>query len=138
MRPRRRDPGLRSAHGTHLFLADGSRGHGLPEATAARLERWTATAHPPAEDTAPAAGLVLPLWGTEQGPPSPRRGGAPAEAPPLSSLSFDVRQACNPSCGHCHADEGRFGGSARAMPPPRPAFTAVDRLLAEASPGAGS
>ncbi|MFD6345567.1 radical SAM protein [Streptomyces roseolus] len=127
---------FRSAHGTHLFLADGSRIYDLPEAVAARLERWTTTAHTPAEDTALAADLGLPLWGTEQGPPSPRIDGTPAEVPPLSSLSLNVMQACNLSCGHCYADEGRFGGSARAMSR-ETAFAAVDRLLAEAAPGAG-
>ncbi|WP_318209264.1 radical SAM/SPASM domain-containing protein [Streptomyces sp. SJL17-1] len=127
---------FRSAHGTHLFLADGSRIYDLPEATAARLERWTTTAHTPAEDTALAADLGLPLWGTEPGLPAPRIDGTPAEVPPLSSLSLNVMQACNLSCGHCYADEGRFGGSARAMPR-ETAFAAVDRLLAEAAPGAG-
>lgn len=127
---------FRSAHGTHLFLADGSRIYDLPEATAARLERWTATAHTPAEDTSLAADLGLPLWGAAPGVPAPRIDGTPAEVPPLSSLSLNVMQACNLSCGHCYADEGRFGGSARAMSR-ETAFAAVDRLLAEAAPGAG-
>ncbi|MEU0741503.1 radical SAM protein [Streptomyces sp. NPDC006134] len=125
---------FRSAHGAHLFLADGSRVYDLPEETAARLERWTAAPHTPAEDAAFAAGLGLPLWGGADAP-APRIDGTPAEVPPLSALSLNVMQACNLSCAHCYADEGRFGGPARAMPR-HTAFAAVDRLLAEAAPGA--
>ncbi|MFC5662642.1 radical SAM protein [Kitasatospora misakiensis] len=120
---------FRSAHGAHLFLADGSRVYDLPdERTAARLERW-ATAPDGALDEL-ARELGLPLWERP-----PRIDGTPAEVPPLASLSLNVMQACNLSCGHCYADEGRFGGSARAMPRAT-AFAAVDRLLAEAAPGA--
>ena len=47
---------FRSAHGAHLFVADGSRIYDLPESTAARLEAWTAAAdaapHDPAAETA--------------------------------------------------------------------------------------
>ncbi|MGK5693478.1 radical SAM protein [Streptomyces sp. URMC 128] len=130
---------FRSAHGAHLFVADGSRIYDLPEATADRLEAWTAAAgsaaHDPAADTALAVELGLPLWGAA-GAPAPRIDGTPAAVPPLASLSLNVMQACNLSCGHCYADEGRFGGSARAMPRTT-AFAAVDRLLAEAAPGTG-
>ncbi|MEV6974046.1 radical SAM protein [Kitasatospora sp. NPDC093806] len=119
---------FRSAHGAHLFVADGSRVYDLPdERTAARLERWAAAPDGSRADLA--RELDLPLWG------APRIDGTPAEPPPLSSLSLNVMQACNLSCGHCYADEGRFGGSARAMPRAT-AFAAVDRLLAEAAPGA--
>ncbi|WP_327733608.1 SPASM domain-containing protein [Streptomyces nojiriensis] len=118
---------FRSAHGAHLFVADGSRVYDLPERTALRLERWTAAPDGSLEDLA--RELALPLWA------EPRIDGTPAEPPPLASLSLNVMQACNLSCGHCYADEGKFGGSARAMPG-RTAFDAVDRLLAEAAPGA--
>ncbi|MGP4049718.1 radical SAM protein [Streptomyces sp. 2A115] len=123
---------FRSAHGAHLFLADGSRVYDLPEETADRLESWTAGPRTTEEDTALAAQLGLPLWGGADFPP--RIDGTPAEVPPLSALSLNVMQACNLSCGHCYADEGRFGGSARAMPG-HTAFAAVDRLLTEAAPG---
>jgi uncharacterized protein len=127
---------FRSAHGAHLFIADGSRIYDLPDdTTAARLEAWMAAARDPAQDADLAAELGLPMWGGE-GLPGPRIDGTPAEVPPLASLSLNVMQACNLSCGHCYADEGRFGGSARAMSR-ETAFAAVDRLLAEAAPGAG-
>ncbi|MFD3761465.1 radical SAM protein [Streptomyces sp. NPDC058622] len=118
---------FRSDHGAHLFVADGSRVYDLPEATAARLERWTVA--PEGTLTQLAEELALPLWDER------RIDGTPAEPPPLSSISLNVMQACNLSCGHCYADEGKFGGSARAMPRAT-AFAAVDRLLAEAAPGA--
>ncbi|MGW7455484.1 radical SAM protein [Streptomyces sp. NPDC054787] len=127
---------FRSAHGAHLFVADGSRVYDLPEPLAARVEAWSAAPDGPLggrplsggslEDLA--AELGLPLWSR------PRIDAAPAEPPPLASLSLNVMQACNLSCGHCYADEGRFGGSARAMPR-HTAHAAVDRLLAEAAPG---
>ncbi|MFE9823373.1 radical SAM protein [Streptomyces sp. NPDC005791] len=118
---------FRSAHGAHLFVTDGSRVYDLPEETAARLERWTTAPEGSLEEVA--RELSLPLWDER------RIDGTPAEPPPLSSLSLNVMQACNLSCGHCYADEGKFGGEARAMTR-QTAFAAVDRLLAEASPGA--
>ncbi|MGW6917594.1 radical SAM protein [Kitasatospora sp. NPDC054939] len=118
---------FRSAHGAHLFVADGSRVYDLPERAAARLERWAQAPDGSLADVA--RELELPLWGP------PRIDGTPAEPPPLASISLNVMQACNLSCGHCYADEGRFGGPARAMPR-QTAFAAVDRLLAEAAPGA--
>ncbi|MFE1292387.1 radical SAM protein [Streptomyces sp. NPDC058751] len=118
---------FRSAYGAHLFVTDGSRVYDLPEETAATLERWTATQEGTLEEVA--RELSLPLRDER------RIDGTPAEPPPLSSLSLNVMQACNLSCGHCYADEGKFGGAARAMPR-QTAFAAVDRLLAEASPGA--
>ncbi|MDQ0784648.1 radical SAM/SPASM domain-containing protein [Streptomyces sp. B3I8] len=125
---------FRSAYGAHLFVADGSRVYDLREETAARLEQWTAVPHDLAADTELARALGLPLWGGVDAPPL-RINGTPAEVPPLSSLSLNVMQACNLSCGHCYADEGRFGGTARAMSRST-ALAAVDRLLAEAAPGA--
>ncbi|MET9731055.1 radical SAM protein [Streptomyces sp. NPDC006458] len=118
---------FRSAHGAHLFVADGSRVYDLPEELAARLERWTAAPNGSSADLADA--LDLPLWGER------RIDGPLAEPPPPASISLNVMQACNLSCGHCYADEGRFGGTARVMPRDT-AFAAVDRLLAEAAPGA--
>ncbi len=108
------DPELRffrSSAGTHLFVADGSRIYDVPD------------------DMAP-ADLARTLG------EAPRRiDGRPLPPPPLSALSLNVLQACNMSCGYCYADEGRFGGSARAMQP-ETARAAVDRLLTESRAGA--
>jgi uncharacterized protein len=59
----------------------------------------------------------------------------PLDPPPLQTLSLNVAQACNMSCGYCYAGEGKFGGAARLMPV-AVARTAVDRLIAESSTGA--
>ncbi|MEO3870915.1 radical SAM protein [Nonomuraea sp. B12E4] len=125
---------FRSAHGAHLFLADGSRVYDVPPGVADRLEGWLAGRHSSDDDADLARELGLPVW--EAAGARPRYiGDAPMEAPPLTALSLNVMQACNLTCGHCYADEGRFGGPARAMPVAT-ALAAVDRLLAEAAPGA--
>jgi uncharacterized protein len=58
----------------------------------------------------------------------------PLTPPPLSSLSLNVAQACNMSCGYCYADSGKFGGSSRMMSV-EVAKESVNRLIAESSPG---
>ncbi|MFE2124232.1 radical SAM protein [Rhodococcus aetherivorans] len=124
---------FRSARGAHLFVADGSRVYDLTDNIAIPLEKWMAESHSQSEDVAFARTFGLPLWDEGHGPPL-RIDGTPAAVPPLSSISLNVMQACNLSCGHCYADEGKFGGSARAMPQAT-AYAAVDRLLADAAPG---
>ena len=57
------------------------------------------------------------------------------EPPPLFSLSLNVAQTCNMSCGYCYADRGKFGGAARLMPFDV-AVASVDRLIAQSAPGA--
>jgi len=110
---------FRSSAGTHLFVADGSRIYDLPEGVApADLARALR------EDDA-----------TQPHATRRRIDGRPLPPPPLSALSLNVLQACNMSCGYCYADEGRFGGPARAMQL-ETARAAVDRLLAESRPGA--
>jgi len=54
-------------------------------------------------------------------------------APPVA-LSLNVAHACNLACHYCYADEGRFAGPAQQMEEPT-AFTAIDRLFAEAGGG---
>ena len=55
--------------------------------------------------------------------------------PPLSSISLNVAQTCNMSCGYCYADLGKFGGKARMMSA-AVARETVDRLIAASEPGA--
>jgi len=55
--------------------------------------------------------------------------------PPLSSISLNVAQTCNMSCGYCYADLGKFGGKARMMTA-AVARETVDRLIASSDPGA--
>jgi len=115
-----------SPFGCHLFAADGSRIFDIDETLAADvaplLERGATSEVWSALGVANGAGR---RWIDER----------PSPVPPLGSISLNVAQACNMSCGYCYADEGRFGGKARMMPP-HVARQAVDRLIAEARPGA--
>jgi uncharacterized protein len=54
--------------------------------------------------------------------------------PAPRAISLNVAQSCNLACSYCYADEGRFGGAARRMPP-AVARRAVDELLRTAPPG---
>ncbi|WP_462203104.1 radical SAM protein [Frankia sp. CcWB3] len=120
---------FRSTRGAHLFVTDGSRVYDLPEDVARRVETWLGSGGAIELDPGLRADLGLE-------PSTPRRiDGRPIDPPRLSALSLNVMQACNMSCAYCYADEGRFGGAARAMPR-GVAFAAVDRLLAESRPGA--
>jgi uncharacterized protein len=75
---------------------------------------------------------LLATWTDAQG--FPRIDGQPLPVPKLASLSLNVAQACNMSCGYCYADEGRFGGKARLMSV-ETARVSVDRLFAESADG---
>src|SRR5262249_27350865 len=52
----------------------------------------------------------------------------PIEAPPLRALSLAVAQKCNLGCTYCYAQEGDFGGQAKAMSLDV-ALAAVERLF---------
>lgn len=58
----------------------------------------------------------------------------PVDAVPLRSLSLAVAQKCNLGCTYCYAQEGDFGGEAKAMPL-GVALAAVDRLFGACPPG---
>ena len=111
-----------SAVGSHLFLADGSRVFDLDRERARMLLRQIDRGEVPEE--------LADLIGTEG-----RRyiGPEPIEPPPVKSLSLNVAQSCNMSCGYCYADEGKFGGRARTMAQDV-ARQAIDRLIADAPP----
>jgi uncharacterized protein len=118
---------FRSKAGAHLFIVDGSRVYDLPEAVASAVERTFA-----ADDETASRALLGTLIGDQR----PRYvGAAPLPLPPLFSLSLNVAQNCNMSCGYCYADRGKFGGSARLMGFDV-AVASVDRLIAQSAPGA--
>lgn len=105
---------IESALGRHLFVVDGSRLYDVPDDFSIDREMLFA----------------------ELVPENRRRiSEAPLTPPRLQSLSLNVAQACNMSCGYCYADEGKFGGRARLMPL-EVARQSVDRLMTEASPDA--
>jgi len=106
---------LDSAVGKQLFVADGSRLYGLPQAVdldKKQIER-----------------IVRDLTGV------PFIDSSPLEPPGLQTLSLNVAQACNMGCRYCYADEGAFNGRSRLMSRAT-ARAAVDRLILESREGA--
>jgi uncharacterized protein len=118
---------FRSAGGSHLFVADGSRVYDLPDDLAAALERTLSGA----DESAVSRALLDDLVDKRR----PRYIEGPPPPPPLFSLSLNVAQSCNMSCGYCYADRGKFGGAARSMSF-GVAVASVDRLIAQSAPGA--
>lgn len=116
---------IESRVGHHLFATNGSQVFDIDENTAVRAAGVFAGG-----DSAAAQGFERAL-GTEYRFISED---AP-EVPPLRALSLNVAQACNLGCKYCYADEGLFGGKARAMSI-ETARASIDRLIAEAGPGA--
>jgi len=58
----------------------------------------------------------------------------PLTSPQTRSLSLAISQTCNLACTYCYAQEGSFGGSAKAMSR-EVAYRAVDYLLSQAVEG---
>jgi uncharacterized protein len=126
-RPARADLRLfESRLGSHLFLADGSRIYDIDEPLRRQLSALADSL---------GAEELWDLLGLDGRPTRSFIDERPSPAPPLSAISLNVAQACNMACSYCYADEGRFGGKARMMAPDI-ARRAVDRLIAEAQPGA--
>jgi uncharacterized protein len=124
---------FRSLAGTHLLVVDGSRIYDIETDVAQRLEgKLTSGASMDVlsgDDLWRATGLF-----SEKSLPK-YINGQPLTPPSLYSISLNVAQICNMSCGYCYADSGRFGGRARTMDFDVAKAT-VDRLIAEAAPGA--
>lgn len=118
-----------TTHGTHLFVADGSRIYDLSPRDLDDLHRLLEGDAPDdvGRRASNLAGLLLPVE---------RRyiDARPIAPPPVQSLSLNVAQACNMSCGYCYAAEGTFGGNARLMTF-ETARASVDRLFQESAPG---
>jgi uncharacterized protein len=120
---------VRSTHGAHLFVADGSRLYDLDADVAARIERL---AHTPGAETDDGLWSALGLAPDGSGR---RIDGRPLPPPPVHSISLNVAQSCNMGCHYCYADAGRFGGRARMMSADV-ADAAVDTLVRGSEPGA--
>ena len=108
----------------HLFLADGSRLFGIDADSFGALDIATERGH--AEEAIATLGLA--------GPPAIED--APPAVPRVHALSLAVAQKCNLGCVYCYAQQGAFGGAAKAMPLPM-AERAVELLLSEAATGSG-
>ena len=57
----------------------------------------------------------------------------PLQSPPVHALSLAIAQKCNLGCTYCYAQQGSFGGDAKAMPL-ETARRAVNLLLAQSAP----
>lgn len=114
---------VRSRLGAHLFLADGSRLFDIDDELADSWSRDLDQGLLPDE-------LIRLIGQTDQDRFISSR---PVTPPALRSISLNVAQACNMSCGYCYADRGRFGGRPSLMAEPI-ARLSVDRLIADAPP----
>ncbi len=106
---------------SQLFVVDGSRLYDIDDVNARRIE-----VDGDAQSIASAFGL--------EGSARRYIDDRPLLPPPLSSVSLNLAQACNMSCGYCYADEGRFGGRSRLMCE-GVARATVDRLIEESEAG---
>lgn len=114
---------FRSHVGAHLFLTDGSR---LFDIDGDVADAWSSDLELNVIPTA-----LRDLIGSGEHDRFIAR--QPIDPPALRSISLNVAQACNMSCGYCYADRGQFGGRPNLMSGSI-ARTSVDRLIAEAPP----
>lgn len=113
-----------SPHGTHLFVADGSRIYDIDAALGREIEQAIAGGEPTLQ-------ALLDRYGLST---EPRIDDRPLQDPPLRALSLTVAQKCNLGCAYCYAQGGEFGGVPKSMSTPV-AREAVLRLLDAAAPG---
>jgi uncharacterized protein len=106
--------------GHHLFMVNGSRVYSVPEELIAALST-----------TQGAKGEILASYGLTA---APYVDDIPLRDPPVRAISLAIAQSCNLGCAYCYAQQGSFGGAAKAMDRSA-ALGAIDLLLAEAGPG---
>jgi uncharacterized protein len=111
--------------GPHAFIVNGSQIYGLA-AEAAETLRQALVA-----DDREAVDRLLIQFGITLSPLIDDR---PIVSPPLRSLSLAIAQKCNLGCTYCYAQQGEFGGGAKAMSAEM-ALRAVDLLLRDAEAG---
>jgi uncharacterized protein len=119
---------LETASGRHLFVADGSRLYDVPAEPADHAEGLASRI-----DAAMAAGRMAELL-DQLGLGGPARiDGTPLAPPGIHALSLAIAQRCNLGCTYCYAQQGEFGGAAKAMSL-EVAQQAVDQLVGGAAP----
>lgn len=106
--------------GHHLFMVDGSRVYSVPEELIAALST-----------TQGGKGEILASHGLTA---APYIDDEPLRDPPVRAISLAIAQSCNLGCAYCYAQQGSFGGAAKAMDRSA-ALGAIDLLLADAGPG---
>jgi uncharacterized protein len=111
--------------GPYAFIVNGSQIYGLGAKAAETLKQaW-------ASDDRKTVDRLLVQFGIALSPLIDDR---PIESPPLRSLSLAIAQKCNLGCTYCYAQQGEFGGGAKAMSIEM-ALRAVDLLLRGAERG---
>src|SRR5260370_42437206 len=88
--------------GPHAFVVNGSQMYGLAAKAAETLQQGLASNDREAVDR------LLIQFGITMSPLIDDR-------PPLRSLSLAIAQKCNLGCTYCYAQQGDFGGGAKAM-----------------------
>jgi len=111
--------------GPHVFVVNGSQVYGLGPSEHTRL---LAAIHPEGPERVELVMKDLML----EAPPF--IDDSPVTSPPLRAISLAVAQKCNMGCTYCYAQEGDFGGPAKAMPM-AVALAAVERLVEGAQSG---
>ena len=111
--------------GPHAFIVNGSQIYGLAAEAAETLRQALAA------DDREAVDRLLIQFGITLSPLIDDR---PIVSPPLRSLSLAIAQKCNLGCTYCYAQQGEFGGGAKAMSA-EIALRAVDLLLRDAEAG---
>jgi len=106
--------------GHHLFMVNGSRVYSVPEELIAALNA-----------TPGGKGEILASHGLTA---APYIDDEPLRDPAVRAISLAIAQSCNLGCAYCYAQQGSFGGAARAMDRSA-ALGAIDLLLADAGPG---
>jgi len=119
------DPDFRlfeTEFGHHLFLVNGSRVYNVPEELIEELR--TAQEQGTKTEILQAYGLTAAPYIDDEA----------LLDPPLRAISLAIAQSCNLGCVYCYAQQGSFGGEARAMSRSA-ALGAIDLLLADAGAG---
>jgi uncharacterized protein len=117
---------LETAHGRHIFVADGSRLFDADSNLFAQIESAVS------EGGSERIASLLREIGLA-GPPL--IDDVPLAPPPIHALSLAIAQKCNLGCTYCYAQQGEFGGAAKNMTL-ETATQAVDLLVNSAGPGA--
>jgi uncharacterized protein len=104
-------------HGSHLLVVNGSRVYGLDDEWAERFRAGIGD-----------AGIIEKLLASAGVTESPLIDDTTPHPLPMRALSLAVAQKCNLACTYCYAQEGDFGGEAKAMSR-EVAFAAIDRLF---------
>jgi uncharacterized protein len=123
-RPNGWDPDFRlfdTEFGYHLFMVNGSRVYSIPEELVEEL-RLVQRRTP--DEILQTYGLTAAPYIDDEAP----------RDPPVRAISLAVAQSCNLGCVYCYAQQGSFGGDAKAMDRIT-ALSAIDLLLAEVRAG---